>query len=393
MDKTQVMEGLKTLSPWFHRIELTPFDMTTKEKSDFGEDADHPLPTWRHVRQCVPEDLSGKTVLDIGCNAGFYAFEARKRNAKEVLGVDARNWHVRQARFVQAALGLDRMRFRRKSLYELDPLHDGQWDLVLALGLVYHLKHLVLGLETLYKMTRETLILESAVAMPGMAAPVKVKANWLGKPQVLEGMQPVTREYGGVQKTFMPLLYIENDEFAMEAAENWFLPTPETLVSMLRDVGFSEVEVVDSFRDRTLIRAAKAEAVPDSTRPNWLRAEYTLENLQSQYLVGEAVKLVVRVTNREFSRWLSRGVDANGKGQVNLSAVLTHDEDPIFHRELPRTGIPCDISPGEHCTLTLSFQAPEHPGTYTLELDMVAEHVSFFQDLGSSPATVPIVVV
>lgn len=392
MDRKQVLDGIEKLSPWFHKIELTPFGVSTKEKSNFGEDPDHPLPTWRHVSKCFPADLTGKTVLDIGCNGGFYAFEARKRNALNVLGVDANNWHVRQARFVQAALGLDRMSFSRRSIYELDPREDGQWDMVLALGLVYHLKHLVLGLENLYKITRETLILESAIALPGMAGSSGSKSMWSKKTQPVE-MQPVTMEYGNARKQFMPLFYVKNDQFATEAAENWFLPTPETLVGMLQDVGFNDVECIETFNGRALIRAIKSTSVPNSERPIWLKAEYRVDNLKTQYLPGESVELVIRASNVEFSTWLQRGVDSRGKGAVSLCSVITSEDDYTYHRENPRVSIPCDIPTGEASEMSLSFLAPEIPGVYLLELDMVAEHVSFFQNLGSKPAYVTIMVV
>ena len=385
MEKAQVLAGIEKLKPWFHKIDFPEHRVSTKQGSDFGEDADHPLPTWRHVRKCFPDDLSGKTVLDIGCNGGFYSFEARKRNAEAVLGVDARNQHVRQARFAQTVLGLDRMEFRRQSLYELDPLRDGQWDMVLALGLVYHLKHLVAGLESLFRMTRETLVLESAVALPGMAAASPFKRGL--STETAKVLQPVTMEYGGVEKEFMPLFYVKNDEYAMEAAENWFLPTTETLVGMLRDVGFPEVECVDTFGGRTLIRARKAGVITDSTRPNWLRAEFQVDNLRPRYAPGETVSLTIHVENREISTWLCQGVDARGKGQVNLSPTLTSAADPLFYAEPSRVSLPRDIAPGERCELNLSFQAPATPGAYALELDMVAEHVCFFQDQGSSPLT------
>src|SRR5207302_9070500 len=116
----------------------------------------------------IPSDLSGKSVLDVGCNAGFYSIEARRRNAARVLGVDAQRREVRQARFVRAALGLDRVEFRRMSVYDLSAESIGCFDITLALGLIYHLKHIVLALERLYEVTRELLILETALLPRGL---------------------------------------------------------------------------------------------------------------------------------------------------------------------------------------------------------------------------------
>ena len=95
-------------------------------------------------------------MLDVGCNAGFFAVEAKRRGAARVLGVDAQRHHVRQACFVRRALGLE-IEFRRLSVYDLSrPQGVGQFDITLALGLLYHCKHLVQALENLYDVTRDS---------------------------------------------------------------------------------------------------------------------------------------------------------------------------------------------------------------------------------------------
>lgn len=386
MDKEILLNEVEKLSPWFHSIELTPHRINTKEKSHFGEDPDHPQRTWSHVRKCFPDDLSGKTVLDIGCNAGFYSFEARKRNASFVLGVDATKHHVRQALFVKSVLGVDRIDFQRKSLYELDPLNDGQFDMVLALGLVYHLKHLILGLEILYRITRETLILESAIAVPEMTAASHLKTNsLLDKSELLKS---VCVDISDEKKEMMPLFYVKNDAHALEAPENWFIPTEETLIGMLRDVGFSNIASFETFSGRAIICASKSESMLNSTRPAWLKAAFQLNKSKLNYHTNESVEIIIRVENRDLSTWLSQGVDKNYKGQVRLSAVLTCNEDRLFYHELHRVDIPHNIEMGGNCELKLCFAAPANPGEFILELDMVSEQVCFFQDVGSTPTTI-----
>lgn len=81
--------------------------MLTKTESVAGEPADHPRETWDIIKNCLPVDLSGKSVLDVGCNAGFYSVEAERRNAGRVLGVDATRREIMQADLVRRALGLD----------------------------------------------------------------------------------------------------------------------------------------------------------------------------------------------------------------------------------------------------------------------------------------------
>ena len=160
---------MERIGPWFHKIDL-PHGLTTKSASFSGEPADHPLGTWNIIKECLPSDLTGKTVLDVGCSAGFYSIQARRRNAQRVLGVDEQRLCVSQARFVDRVLGLGND-FERCSLYDLNPAELGRFDVVLALGLIYHCKHIIQGLERLFLVTKELLILESAILPPEQTPP------------------------------------------------------------------------------------------------------------------------------------------------------------------------------------------------------------------------------
>ncbi len=132
VDREDLLDGIHRLEPWFHSIELAP-GVLTKTESVAGEPADHPRETWDIVKNCLPLDLSGKSVLDVGCNAGFYSVEAKRRNAGRVLGVDAMRREIMQANFVRRALGLD-IEFRAMSVYDLSAASVGRFDVTLALG-------------------------------------------------------------------------------------------------------------------------------------------------------------------------------------------------------------------------------------------------------------------
>ena len=73
--------AVERLGPWFHRIDLGD-GVVTKSASVAGEAADHPLPTWDAISRALPEDLRGLSVLDVGCNAGFYSVEAKRRGER-----------------------------------------------------------------------------------------------------------------------------------------------------------------------------------------------------------------------------------------------------------------------------------------------------------------------
>src|SRR5438105_14609512 len=204
MTGEEISSQLQKLQPWFHRIDLGG-GIFTKTKSAFGEPVEHPQPTWETVKVCLPEDLSGKSVLDVGCNAGFYSVEMKRRGAARVLGVDSQRNLIRQAELVRKVLGQE-IDYRRMSVYDLDPITMGQFDVTLALGLIYHCKHLVLALEKLFLITRELLVIETAI-YPVDRMPT-----------------PAVVEETGKQATLHPLAYIENPADAKEAIYNWFLP-------------------------------------------------------------------------------------------------------------------------------------------------------------------------
>src|SRR5436309_596182 len=103
LTKEEILSELERLQPWFHRIDLGG-GVYTKTESVMGEPVDHPAGPWGTIGKCLPQDLSGKTVLDVGCNAGFYAVEAKRRGARRVLGVDGQRQHVRHHHVAALAL-------------------------------------------------------------------------------------------------------------------------------------------------------------------------------------------------------------------------------------------------------------------------------------------------
>jgi len=370
MNKDYLEKGIKELGPWFHLIQF-PYNLVTKTESMSGEAADHPVPTWQQVRICIPEDLSGKTVLDIGCNAGFYSQQARLCNAEFVLGVDSRSSHIRQARFAARVNEIDRIRFERMSLYDLTPTIPGVFDVVLALGLVYHLKHLIFGLERLYQVTKGLLVIETQVA------PNNVDSQELS--------------LGPGSEILYPLFYVENTPTELEASGNWFIPTSETIQAMLRDVGFSEVKVVSEFNGRAVLLARKTH-FPDSLSPRWLDASIEVSTHLDIVCPSEEISLELTVENKGIAKWLSEGIGHQRKGAVCLCAQLTSESDELFVEGLPWVELGKDVKQSETVEVVLTFKAPAQPGTYNLEIDMVSNQVSYFQDLGSAQVTIPLVV-
>ena len=104
---------------------------------------------WEHLQPCLPTDLTGKSVLDIGCNGGFYSLELKKRGASRVLAIDLDMRYLKQARFAAEVHGLD-IEFRWMSVYDVGSLGE-KFDIVLFMGVLYHLRYPLLALDLLAK--------------------------------------------------------------------------------------------------------------------------------------------------------------------------------------------------------------------------------------------------
>lgn len=134
----RVAEHLVKSEPyWFQRIEVLP-GLFSPGWSDPAKDK---LPFYG-----LPEDLTGMRVLDIGCAEGFFSFEAERRGAREVIGIDHFPDSIRRFNVVKTARQSNATAVLM-NVYDLDPRRLGTFDLVLFYGVFYHLKHPQLALE------------------------------------------------------------------------------------------------------------------------------------------------------------------------------------------------------------------------------------------------------
>ena len=143
------------LGPWFHNMALR--GVQTAPQHFLG---DFPQVKWRSFRDALPADLSGKSVLDIGCNAGFYSMEMKRRGAARVLGVDHDADYLAQARFAAEVEGMD-IEFRHLSVYDVGALGE-RFDVVFFIGVLYHLRHPMLALDLIREhVTDDLLVFQS----------------------------------------------------------------------------------------------------------------------------------------------------------------------------------------------------------------------------------------
>src|ERR1051325_10675658 len=144
LTQDQIRRRVAELGDWFHNLDLG--GVKTAPDHFLG---DYPEVKWRRFAAALPNDLTGKSVLDVGCNAGFYSMQMKRRGAERVLGIDTDDKYLEQARFAAKVSGAD-IEFRNLSVYRVGELHE-KFDLVLFMGVLYHLRHPLLALDLLHE--------------------------------------------------------------------------------------------------------------------------------------------------------------------------------------------------------------------------------------------------
>lgn len=206
------------LGPWFHNLHL-PDGAQTAPGSPLG---DFPRFKWDELAPHLPADLTGWRVLDVGCNAGFYAFELAKRGA-HVTGIDVEPLFLRQAEWAAREFGLtERVEFRRMAVYDLAQL-DEQFDLVLFMGVFYHLRYPMLGLDLVTEKVRRLMVFQTLTA-PGMTV----------HPHTARPRDVLDRD--DLAQPGWPVLAFLEHPFAGDET-NWWAPNHAGVEALLRSSG------------------------------------------------------------------------------------------------------------------------------------------------------------
>ena len=140
---------------WYHRIEVAPGVVTPGE-----HDSPYVL-----ERVPFPDDCTSMRVLDIGARDGFFSFEAERRGAAQVIALDVFPPEGTGFYTARRLLG-SQVEFVTGNVYELSPERHGHFDLVLFLGVLYHLRNPLLALDRIRSVCTGRLVLESEVS-PG----------------------------------------------------------------------------------------------------------------------------------------------------------------------------------------------------------------------------------
>jgi tRNA (mo5U34)-methyltransferase len=213
----EIRKTIGELGPWFHNIDLG--GIQTAPDHFLG---DYPAIKWQRFAHAIPADLTGRTVLDIGCNGGFYALEMKRRGAARVVAIDSDDGYLRQARFAAQITGLD-IEFAELSVYDVAALGE-RFDVVLFLGVLYHLRHPLLALDLIREHVANDLFVCQSMQRgdPGEEA--------------LEEDYPFSETEIFERASFPHLCFIEH-RYAGDDT-NWWVPNRACTKAMLRSAGF-----------------------------------------------------------------------------------------------------------------------------------------------------------
>jgi tRNA (mo5U34)-methyltransferase len=195
IERAEIEQKVRSLGPWFHQIDLGD-GLLTRD-----------IARWLVLKDAIPTDLSGKRVLDIGCAEGFFAIEMARRGA-DVVAVDAAPNMIRRLDWLISHFSINNIQTKIASIESLDKSKE-KYDLILMIGLLYHLRNPQLGLDIVSRLT-DTLYVESALHKTD-------DGSYLHLQPPIEGVHSIPK----------------------------WMPTESCVLAMLRFAGFPDIRTLD----------------------------------------------------------------------------------------------------------------------------------------------------
>jgi tRNA (mo5U34)-methyltransferase len=218
----QIKRRVRELSPWFHDLDLQ--GVRTAPDHFLGS---YPRGLWDAMKHIVPESLAGKTVLDIGCNAGFFSIEMSRRGAARVLAVDYDERYLEQARLAIEVAAAKNIELRQLSVYDVGQLGE-RFDFVVFMGVFYHLRHPLLALDLVREHAAKDLMLFECMCRGS------TRAKRYDEDYPFE-------EVDIFDEPAYPKMHFIERKYAADPT-NWWAPNVSCMEAMLRSSGFSILE-------------------------------------------------------------------------------------------------------------------------------------------------------
>jgi tRNA (mo5U34)-methyltransferase len=220
VDKQPVRERIEQLGPWFHNMTLAGVQTAPGHFL-----CDYPARHWRTFESALPSDLRGCTVLDVGCNAGFFSIALKRRGADRVVAIDPDPRYLEQARLAAEVSGVD-LELQQLNVYDVARLRE-RFDIVLFLGVLYHLRHPLLALDLLHDhVVGDRLLVQTMIRGALEAEPLEDDYAF--------------EETAVFERRSYPKMHFVEAKYCGDVT-NWWIPNRPCVEAMLRSAGFQIV--------------------------------------------------------------------------------------------------------------------------------------------------------
>jgi tRNA (mo5U34)-methyltransferase len=236
-----IQEQIAQYPFWYHRIEL-PGGIVTPGMNPLSQESYQ-----------IPEDLTGKRVLDVGAWDGYWSFEALRRGAKEVVAIDdfsdflgsldqsdRKAWETFDLCRDAFGYSEDICKRMEMSVYDVDEIWLSRFDVIFCFGTLYHLRHPLLALDRLSDICDGEIYVESAIS---------------------DDYSPYQGGFEhGYANNHMIMEFYPNNELAGNSTNYW-APTLLCLGNMIGASGFSNVKVWKLMENPTQVGFCRGFAV------------------------------------------------------------------------------------------------------------------------------------
>ncbi len=216
---------------WFYRFEL-PDGTATATYHGGGLDQIHET-RWNMLESILdaefPAGQRNLRAVDLAAHQGWFSVHLAQAGIANVTGVDTRAEHVADARLITAAMGLSNVEFIHSDVFDLDPKALGTFDLVLMLGLIYHLENPIGALRLARALCGRLCLIETQV-VPGMSGMVDFGSYHF--------VRPLRGSFGIIDET--------DETHGSETGTTGIclVPSIQALTWLLTKVGFSRCQIL-----------------------------------------------------------------------------------------------------------------------------------------------------
>jgi tRNA (mo5U34)-methyltransferase len=221
LTRDEIQQRVRSLGQWFHNMNLR--GVWTAPDHFLG---DYPYVKFRNFAHAIPSDLHGKSVLDIGCNAGFYSIEMKRRGADRVVAMDFDEQYLAQAKFAAEVLDVE-IEYRKLSVYDVAKLSE-MFDVVIFMGVLYHLRHPLLALDLIREHVAKDLLVFQSLQR-GSNEVEQLEADYPFEQRVI------------FERPGYPKMHFIEEKYCDDPT-NWWAPNRACSEAMLRSAGFGIIE-------------------------------------------------------------------------------------------------------------------------------------------------------